>query len=167
MKNFYQFFIDELKDIYDAENQIVPALREMIEAVSCSKLKEAFESHLKETHNQIERLNKIAKHLKTDISGTKCDAMHGLLKEGHKVLKSTFEPHVKDAAIIGIAQRVEHYEIAVYGSLRTYAEHLKLDEAVALLNETLKEEGNANKRLTKIAEGSLFFDGVNKIACNE
>jgi ferritin-like metal-binding protein YciE len=167
MKDFYSLFIKELKNIYDAEKQILKALPEMAKSAHCSHLKEAFHQHLKETKLQITRLEDISQELNEDLSGTENEAVKSLLKEGQKIIKSKFDAVSKDAALINAAQHIEHYEIASYGTLKAFAKHLKFTEVFNLLDDTSKEEGIMNKTLTSIAEGSIFQKGVNDKACEK
>lgn len=146
-----KLFVDELKDLYSAEHQITKALPKLAKAASSQELKTAFESHLKETEGQIERLEQIFKILEASPKGKTCAGMKGLLQEGSEVLEETEEGAVRDAAMISAAQRVEHYEMAGYGSVRTYAELLGEDKIVTLLEKTLEEEKSADSKLTKIA----------------
>lgn len=152
MKTLEDFFIEELKDVYSAEKQLVKALPSMAKAASSEELKEAFESHLKETEGQVARLDKISKLLGKSLSGKKCKAMEGLVEEGKEVIKEDAEPAVKDVALIAAAQKVEHYEIATYGCLKTYARLLEYDDVAELLNETSEEEASADEKLTSISE---------------
>ena len=148
-----ELFIEELRDLYDAENQLTKALPKMAENSSSSELRQAFEEHLEQTRNHVSRLEKIFADLGEKAKAEKCKGMEGLIKEGSDLLKEDdFDPEVKDAAIIGAAQRVEHYEIAGYGTVRTFAELLGEDEAVSLLEETLDEEKEADQKLTELAE---------------
>jgi ferritin-like metal-binding protein YciE len=152
-KGFKDLFELELKDMYSAEKQLTKALPKMAKAATNAELKEAFESHLAETEGQIERLEKIFDQLGISHSRVeKCKAMEGLVEEGKKIMEEGLEPHVLDAALICAAQRVEHYEIAAYGCARTFAQQLGQQEIADLLQETLDEEGNADKKLTEIAE---------------
>ena len=164
MKEFKQLFIEELKDIYSAENQIQKALPRLLNEAKSSKLKEVIKKHHDEGDQQIERLESIGAEFKIDFKNAKCEAMEGLLKESNKVIEAIYPPDVKDAAIISFIQRIEHYEIAVYGVLKAFAKHLKSKQAEELLTKSLKEEKNADKALTEIAEGSLFSEGVNQKA---
>lgn len=152
VKSFEDFFIEELKDLYSAEKQITKALPKMVKAATSQELKDAFQNHLKETENQITRLEKISKDLGKPLTGKKCKAMEGLLEEGKEVMEEVIEPSVLDVALICAAQKVEHYEIASYGCARTYARLLQNETAVELLTETLEEEGNADKILTGISD---------------
>src|ERR1700730_1849749 len=120
MKDFYTLFVKELKDIYDAEKQIVKMLPELAKASHASNLKEAFHRHLKETKEQIKRLEEISSELNESLSGARNEVVKGLLKEAHKIVKSNFDPVVKDAALINAAQHIEHYEIASYGTLKAF-----------------------------------------------
>lgn len=148
-----ELFIAELRDLYDAEHQLTKALPKMAESASSSELREAFEEHLEQTRNHVSRLEKIFANLGEKAKPEKCKGMEGLLKEGSDLLKEDdIDPEVKDAAIISAAQRVEHYEIAGYGTVRTFAELLGEDEAVTVLEETLQEEKEADQKLTELAE---------------
>lgn len=161
MKNLHDFFIAELDQMYDAEKQITKALPHAIEAVSSKELKEALRKHLKESEEQVRRLEAIFRELGRNFSGESCKVMESLLKEADKVLQSDFESHVKDAALINCAQHVEHFEIASYGTLKSLAKIFKYDHILKLLEESSKEEGHADKKLTEIAEGSIFSKGIN------
>ena len=148
-----ELFVEELRDLYDAENQLIKALPKMAAASSSPELREAFEEHLEQTRNQATRLEKIFAGMGEKPKGEKCKGMEGLVKEGSDLLKEDdMDPEVKDAAIIGAAQRVEHYEIAGYGTVRTFAELLGEDEATSLLEETLEEEKETDQKLTELAE---------------
>ncbi len=160
-KDFYALFIQELKDIYNAEKQNVKALPIMAAAAHAPELKEAFRAHWKETKEHVQRLKQIARILGEDLSGSECNAMRGILKEAHKSLGMNYASPVRDASLISEAQRVEHYEIATYGTLKTFAHHLNYPRVEELLNLTIKEEGNTDKKLTKIAEGTIFSKGIN------
>lgn len=147
-----KLFVDELKDIYSAETQITKALPKMIKAASSSDLKSAFEHHLKETEEQIRRLDQVFEKLDTRPKGKTCEGMKGVISEGEEMLKSAEEGPVRDMALISAAQKVEHYEMASYGTVRTYAEHLGKSQFVSSLETTLNEEKAADKKLTEIAE---------------
>ena len=146
-----QLFVEELKDIYSAETQITKALPKMVKAATSEELKTAFKEHLEETEGQIERLDQIFENLHINPKGKTCDGMKGVLEEGEEMLKETGEGSVRDAALISAAQRVEHYEMAAYGAVRTYAEKLGKKQFVELLQETLEEEKAADNKLTQIA----------------
>jgi ferritin-like metal-binding protein YciE len=136
----------------------------MAQQAHSTDLKDAFNHHLDQTRNHVSRLNEIFSNLGTTGSGEECEAMKGLIKEGEDIMKATGNADVKDAALIAAAQRVEHYEMAGYGTVRTYAEELGYNEAADLLQQTLDEEGKANKKLTSLAEGGLLSSGINKKA---
>jgi ferritin-like metal-binding protein YciE len=149
------FFINELKDVYNAEKQLVTALPRMAKAAASPELENAFTTHLEETKGHVERLEQIFGMLDLPVRGKKCKGMEGLLEEGKEILQEEGEDSVIDAALIASAQRVEHYEIAAYGCLRTYAELLGHTKAVDLLTETLSEEEAADKKLTELGEGGI------------
>ncbi len=161
---FNKLFVDELSDLLSAEEQIVAAFPDLINAVSSEDLKEAFEKHFLETKNQVNRLNKIFNMMNVTAPTKYCKAMNGLIAEVKEINAESYPSVVKDAALIGAAQKIEHYEIAGYGTARTFAQLLELNDVADLLQETLDEEGEANKKLTKIAEGGFFVTGVNDIA---
>jgi ferritin-like metal-binding protein YciE len=150
-ESLQDLYVDELKDLYNAENQLLKALPKMAQAASASELRTAFEDHLEETRGQVRRLEQIFKKLDASPKGKKCKAMEGLIEEGKEVMDSV-QPPVLDAALITAAQKVEHYEIAGYGCVRTYARLLGYEDAADLLQKTLDEEGAADKKLTELAE---------------
>jgi ferritin-like metal-binding protein YciE len=152
LKNLKDLLEHELKDLYSAENQITEALPKMAKAAQNPKLKKAFEEHLKETQNQIKRLQQVASEIGIDIKGEECKAMKGLIKEGEDMMKEKAEETVRDAGLIASAQRVEHYEIAGYGTVVNYLQMLDFQDAADLLAETLDEEKEADEKLTAIAE---------------
>ena len=147
-----ELYVEELKDLYSAENQLLKALPKMAKAATSPALKKGFEKHLEETKGQVERLEQIFKALDESPKGKKCKAMEGLVEEGKEVMEEDAEPEVMDAALIASAQRVEHYEIAGYGCVRTYAQLLGETQAAKLLQQTLDEEGKTDQALTKLAE---------------
>jgi ferritin-like metal-binding protein YciE len=147
-----ELYIDELKDLYSAENQLIKALPKMAKAASTDELREAFEEHLEQTKVQAQRLEQIFDQLDENPKGKKCVGMEGLVKEGQEMMGEDFEDAVMDAALIGAAQRVEHYEIAAYGTVRAFAETLGENEHVSLLEQTLEEEKQTDERLNQIAE---------------
>jgi len=147
-----ELFVDELKDLYNAEQQLIKALPKMANAATAPALRQGFEKHLKETEVHAERLEQIFEGLGESPKGKKCKAMEGLVEEGAEVIEEEMEPEVKDAALISAAQRVEHYEIAGYGCVRTYAELLGETKAAKLLQKTLDEEGKTDQALTKLSE---------------
>jgi len=144
-------YVDELRDLYNAETQLVKALPKMAKASGNEQLREAFQEHLRQTSEHVSRLEQIFEQLGEKASGKKCLGMEGLVKEGSETMKEDYSEEVKDAAIIGAAQRVEHYEMAGYGTARAFAELLGEDEHVALLEQTLKEEKEADEKLTQLA----------------
>lgn len=147
-----ELYVDELRDLYSAELQLVAALPKIAEATTAPELKTAIEDHLGQTKGQIKRLDKIFQELGESSGGETCDAMKGLLKEGSKLIETVAQGPVRDAALIGAAQKVEHYEMAGYGTARTFAQLLGHENHVDLLQETLDEEAGANDMLTEIAE---------------
>jgi ferritin-like metal-binding protein YciE len=147
-----KLFIEELRDIYSAENQLLKALPKMAKGASSDELKQAFEDHLEETKEHVERLEKIFEGLDESPKGKTCKAMKGLVEEGSEILEEEGDESVLDAGIIAAAQKVEHYEIASYGTVRTWADLLGEKAAVKLLQETLDEEGAADQKLTELAE---------------
>lgn len=163
-QDFKKFFIDELRDIYSAEMQLMNALPQFAAAAESPELREAITAHLGETNQQVERLKRIFTLLHETPQEKKCEAMAGLIKEANETLQEYSRSFLKDAALITKAQRIEHYEIAVYGALRTFADQMDLSEISDLLQTSLNEEGGADKKLTKIAKGGLFTSGVNQKA---
>jgi ferritin-like metal-binding protein YciE len=145
----------EVNDLYDAEKRLCDALPQMADAATSPALKRAFEEHLQQTKRQVSRLEQIFVDLGKPASRETCDAMKGLIKEGAEIIEATGNPDVKDAALISAAQRVEHYETAGYGSARTFAQHLGHSNVVRLLQMTLDEEKETDKRLTQLAEESV------------
>ncbi len=154
LDSLQSLFLDELKDIYHAEKQLVKALPRLAKAAGTPELRSAFSGHLKETQGHVQRLERIFKDLRQPARGKRCKGMEGLLEEGKEIMQEEGEAPVIDAALIASAQRVEHYEIAAYGTLRTYARLLGEDEASKILQSILDEEGATDKKLTKLAEGS-------------
>ena len=157
-------FVEQLADLYDAEQQLVKALPKMASAASSTELREAFEHHLEQTQNHVQRLDEVFANTGIQAPAETCKAMQGLIKEGEDVISASGDPAAKDAALIAAAQRVEHYEIAAYGTATTIAGDLGFHEAKDLLDETLDEEGDADKLLTKIATGGIFASGRNEEA---
>jgi ferritin-like metal-binding protein YciE len=152
LDSLHDLYVNELKDLYSAENQLLKALPKMAKAANAPELKAAFTEHLEVTRGQVERLEQIFENLGASPKGKKCVAMEGLVEEGKEVIAEDGEPAVIDAALIACAQKVEHYEIAGYGCVRTFANLLGHEDAAALLQETLDEEGAADKKLTELAE---------------
>ena len=155
METMQDLYLHELKDLYNAEKQLLQALPKMAEKATHTELRRAFEEHQATTEEQVRRLETIFSDLKQSPSGKKCKGMEGLIEEGREIMEEPSDPDVRDAALIGAAQRVEHYEIAGYGTARTYARQLGFDNHVELLQRTLDEEGQTDERLTKLAEGRI------------
>jgi len=158
LDHLMNLYVDELKDVYNAEQQILRALPKMAEKASHAELRTAFERHEAMTQEQVKRLDTIFDELKVPRTGKKCKGMEGLLAEGEEMMSEPADPDVRDAAMISSAQRVEHYEIAAYGTLRTYANQLGLKDHARLLQQTLDEEGNTDKLLTSLAERRINRD---------
>ena len=155
LENLEDLFWDQVKDIYDAEHRLVEALPKMEKAATDPQLKAAFRDHLQETRHQVQRLEQIFQSAGKDADRESCDAIKGLLKEGEEMIKAKGDDDTRDAGLIAAAQRVEHYEMAVYGSIRTFARRLGRQDFVDLLQRTLDEEGEADKKLTRIAESKV------------
>ncbi len=150
--SFRELYLDELKDLFSAENQLTKALPKMAKAASANKLRQAFEEHLEQTKDQVERLRQVFEMLGEKATGKKCLGMEGLVKEGTEIMGEDFEAEVMDAALISAAQRVEHYEIAAYGTVSAYADLLGESEQAFLLRETLEEEKETDKKLTELSK---------------
>src|SRR5882672_1921777 len=146
-----ELYIDELRDLYSAENQLVKALPKLAKASSSDELREGFTEHLEQTKGHVQRLEQIFEALGESPKGKKCAGMEGLIEEGSEIIDEDFEGNVMDAALIGAAQRVEHYEIAAYGTARAFAETLGETDHVSLLGETLQEEKETDEKLTELA----------------
>lgn len=158
LEHLMDLYVDELRDVYNAEKQILRALPQMAQKAAHDELRTAFDDHRAVTEEQVKRLETIFDDLKLAPTGKKCLGMEGLIAESEEIIQEGADPDVLDAAMISSAQRVEHYEIAAYGSLRTYANQLGLKDHASLLQQTLDEEGNTNKLLTKIAEQRVNRD---------
>ncbi len=167
MKDLHDLFINELEIMYDGEQQIVKALPKVIKAVSFDALKKALQDHLKETEDQVARLEEIFQELGKTPTKKHSEAMETLLKQADRVIEADYDQIVKDAALINCAQHVEHFEIASYGTLKALAKLFKYDAILNLLDETSKEEGNANKKLNEIAQGTILKEGINTKAKNK
>jgi ferritin-like metal-binding protein YciE len=163
LQTVQDLFEHEISDLYSAETQLVAALPKMAAAARNDELREAFQHHLEETRGHVQRLEDIRGQIGTTLSD-ECKGMRGLIEEGQEIIAAGGDPNVKDAALISAAQRVEHYEIAAYGTARTLADELDLDDAKDLLDQTLDEESNADTLLTKIATGGMFKAGINQRA---
>lgn len=162
LNTLQDFFIHELQDLYSAEKQIVKALPKIARVASSSKLQSGFEEHLEQTKVHIERLEQIFDMLKASAKGEKCKGMEGLLEEGEDMIskRKDFNPDVFDAGLIGAAQRVEHYEIAGYGTARSHASLLGHNEAAKLLQKTLDEERKTDQKLTQLAESTINIEAI-------
>lgn len=158
MESLKELYIEELKDLYSAEKQLVKALPKMVKNSTNSELRQAFSKHLEETEGHVERLEQIFEMLGERAGGKKCKGMEGLIEEAKELLEEDAAEEVLDAGLISKAQHVEHYEMAGYGTVRTYAEQLGFDDQAKLLQQTLDEEGTANELLTQIAESSVNLD---------
>jgi ferritin-like metal-binding protein YciE len=158
LESLHDLYVDELRDLYSAENQLLKALPRMAKAAAHDDLKAAFTEHLEVTRGQVERLAQVFKALGEKPTGKKCKAMEGLIEEAKELFEEEAEAAVLDAALIGAAQRVEHYEIAGYGCVRTFARLLGYEDAAELLQETLDEEGEADQKLTTLAESVINVD---------
>jgi len=155
-----KLYVDELKDLYSAEKQILQALPKMIKKAQNEQLKKAFEDHRAVTEMQVERLDRIFEMLGKAARGKKCKAMEGLIEEGKEMMQEDMDPDVMDAALIGAAQRIEHYEMAGYGTVRTWAQVLGEKEQAKILQQTLDEEGDADKLLTRLAESTINVEAA-------
>ena len=160
LENLKQVYVDELKDAYDFEHQILDALPKMEEAASSPELKRAFQEHRRETENQVRRLEQVFNHLGLDAERKTCKGMKGLIAEGEDFVKARGDGAAIDAALISGAQRVEHYEMAVYGTLRTYARALGHEEQATLLQQNLSEEKAADEKLTGLAESGINVEAA-------
>jgi ferritin-like metal-binding protein YciE len=154
-KTMQDLLIEDLRDIYHAEKQIAKALPKMARAASSDQLRKAFETHLEQTNGQIERLQQVFEEMDTRPRGKHCDAMEGLISEAQEILEMGLAPEVQDAALIAAAQKVEHYEIASYGTLHAYATACGLDKVAQLLDATLQEEKDTDMLLNKLAIGDV------------
>jgi ferritin-like metal-binding protein YciE len=160
MDTLKDLYVEGLKDLYSAENQILKALPQMIKKASHPKLKKAFTTHERQTRQQAKRIERICKQLGEKPTGKKCVGMEGLIKEAKELISERPDPDVLDAGLIAAAQHVEHYEMAGYGCVRTYARLLGYAEQADLLQQTLDEEGETDKLLTVLAETSINIDAV-------
>jgi ferritin-like metal-binding protein YciE len=160
MSTLQDLYIDELRDLLHAENQILKALPKMAKQASSPELQKAFEDHLQETEGHVERLNKIFEMMGEKPRTKKCKGMEGIIEEGKEIMSEAENDEIMDAGLIAAAQRVEHYEMAAYGTVRTYAKLLGDDKAAKLLQQTLDEEGNADKKLTALAESGINLEAA-------
>jgi ferritin-like metal-binding protein YciE len=153
--NLNDLFVQQLKDLYDGEIQLTEALPLMAQAATSSQLKNAFQEHFRETQGHVQRLEQVFRAINQEPKRETCPAMKGMIKEGNDVISAKGDPAVRDAGLIAAAQRVEHYEMAGYGTVRTFAQQLGRSDLAQILQETLEEEGAADKKLTSIAESSV------------
>ncbi|WP_395740941.1 ferritin-like domain-containing protein [Prosthecobacter sp.] len=160
LETLQDLLVHELKDLYSAENQLVKALPKMAAAATNEDLRAGFEEHLEETKNHVTRLEEIAEILGCKLTGHRCKAMEGLIEEGSELISEDAEDVVRDAALIGAAQRVEHYEIAGYGTARALAECLGYGDTVRILTETLDEERATDEKLTELAETTINVEAA-------
>jgi len=160
LNSLHKLLEEQIKDLYSAERQLVKALPRMAKGAMNDELREAFTAHLEETRGHVTRLERVAELLDAKPSGKHCKGMEGLIEEGKEVLEEEGDESVVDSGLIAAAQRVEHYEIAGYGSARAIAEELGLDDVARLLQETLDEEGAADKTLSAISEGGLLNEAA-------
>lgn len=155
LDNLHDLFVFELRDVYDAEQQILTGLPLLAQATKSEALRKLFDTHLRETGDQVERLDKLFNALGVTFTGRSCKAMQGLLAEARDTIQQEADPEVLDAALIVAAQKIEHYEIASYGSLKTFAQELGYKDAEKLIVQTLKEESSTDEKLTRIAESRI------------
>jgi ferritin-like metal-binding protein YciE len=155
MHNLKHLYLEQLRDIYSAEKQLTEALPRMAQAAFAVELREAFEHHLDETRQHVQRLEQIFNALDSSPNGETCEAMQGIIREGEELIRQPGNAQVKDAALIAAAQRAEHYEIAAYGTVCAYAQQLSYGDAYRLLHETLDEEKDTDSRLTDLAKNMI------------
>ncbi len=155
MQTLHDLYVDELQDLYSAEQQILRAIPKMVKGVRSPQLQNAFNEHLEQTRRQVERLDRIFQELGTKPGGKQCKGMQGVIADGDEILQEDGNPMVKDAGLLSAAQHVEHYEMAGYGSVRTHAQMLGYDDAARALQQTLNEEGETDHKLTKLAESLI------------
>jgi ferritin-like metal-binding protein YciE len=162
LETLKDLYVEELKDLYSAEKQLIKALPKMAKAANDQQLQQAFRTHLKQTAEHAARIEQICDELGVSPRGKKCVGMEGLIEEGKEMMEEDAEPEVMDAGLIAAAQRVEHYEIAGYGTVRTMANMLGLSEHATLLQQTLDEEGETDKKLTTLAETVVNIEAVSE-----
>lgn len=160
LQTMEQLFVHELQDLHNAEKQLTKALPKMADSASHQSLKTIFSEHLKETEQHLQRLEDALSELGHKPTGKVCEAMRGIIEEGKEVLDADAQPDVHDAALIGAAQRAEHYEIAGYGTAVTYAKRLGHTKIAEILSQTLQEEHEADQKLTRVAEGEINIEAV-------
>jgi ferritin-like metal-binding protein YciE len=160
MESLQELLVEEMRDLYNAENQLLKALPKMAKKASNPQLKKAFETHLKETEGHVQRLQRVFEKLGKKPTGKKCAAMEGLIEEGKEMMAEDMDEDTMDAALISAAQKVEHYEIASYGTVRTWAQLLGDEQTARTLQQTLDEEGKTDKLLTDLAESSINIEAA-------
>ena len=160
LESLQELYLEQLRDLHSAERQIIDALPKMIEKTSHPELRRGFELHLRQTEEQLRRLEEIGRRIGKDLGGHKCKGMEGLLEEGEELMKERADSDVLDAALIAAAQRVEHYEMAGYGCARTYARLLGLEDDAKTLQRTLNEEGETDHKLTELAERVVNIEAL-------
>ena len=160
LESLQDLYLEQLRDLHSAERQIIEALPKMIEKASHPELRRGFEMHLRQTEEQLRRLEQIGKRLDQDLGGHKCKGMEGLIEEGEELMEERADSDVLDAALIAAAQRVEHYEMAGYGCARTYARLLGLEDDARTLQQTLDEEGETDHKLTELAERVVNIEAL-------
>ena len=166
VNSLHDLYLEQLKDLYDAEHQLIKALPKMAKASSSAELRKAFEEHLEKTKEHARRIETIFESMGENAKGQKCKAMEGLVKEGSEVIEEDMEDGVKDAALIAAAQRVEHYEMAGYGTVRAMAEVLGENKHVSLLTKTLEEEKETDEKLTQLAKTANSSDNATRKEAN-
>jgi ferritin-like metal-binding protein YciE len=164
LESLQDVLTEQLEDLHSAEEQLVQALPKMASAAHTDELRKALEHHLEETRGHLQRLDDLLPTMGIQSPSERCEGMEGLIREGDKIAQAQGDPIAKDAAIIAAAQRVEHYEISAYGTARTLADQLGMDDAKDILDQILDEESNADTLLTKIATGGLMRSGINQQA---
>jgi len=160
MESLQELLIQDLRDLYSAENQLLKAMPKMAKKATNPDLKKAFETHMRETEGQVQRLQKIFEKLGKKPTGKKCAAMEGLIEEGKEAMGEDMDEETMDAALIAVAQKIEHYEIAGYGTTRTWAQQIGDDQTARLLQQTLDEEGKTDKLLTELAESTINVEAA-------
>ncbi|MFO7537764.1 MAG: ferritin-like domain-containing protein [Chloroflexota bacterium] len=161
VQNLNDLYVHQLKDLYSAESQLIEALPKMVDAASDKELKEAFQNHLQQTRQHKEKVQSLLQELESNPTSTKCKGMEGLIEEGSEAIKMEGDQAARDAALIAAAQRVEHYEIAGYGTVRSYAQELGYKESANTLEAILKQESETDELLTRLATGGILRKGVN------
>ena len=160
MESLQELLVHDLRDLYNAETQLLKAMPKMVKKATNPELKRAFETHMKETEGQVQRLQKIFEKLGKKPTGKKCAAMEGLIEEGKEAMGEDMDEETMDAALIAVAQKIEHYEIAGYGTTRTWAQQIGDEQTARLLQQTLDEEGKTDKLLTQLAESTINVEAA-------